>query len=475
LRKRILDIVQEALRPPLKILFAIEGRRLGLAKYPQIRVTPPGPKALEVLDRDRKVLSPYNRPFCYPFVAHTARDCIVRDVDGNEYIDFNSGLVAMNVGHCHPKVVEAIRRQAGEFMHYSYTDFYYPHVVELAEKFLPKTPGKFEKKVYFGNSGAESIEAAIKVTKWHTGKHRFLAFIGAFHGRTIGALSLTSSKPVQMARFFPTMPGVTHVPYPYCYRCAFKMTYPGCDYYCVDFIDEMILHRYVPPEEVAAFFFEPVQGEGGYVVPPPEYFQRLKKLADKYGILLVADEVQTGMARSGKWFAIEHWNVEPDVLCTSKAMAAGLSIGATVSKAEIMDWEAGAHCTTLAANPVACAAAMAVIDVIEEERLWENAAKQGDYIQKRFRELQGGSEMIGDVRGKGLMIGVEFVKNRQTKQPAGREVDEVLQKCFKKGVLAISGGDSTIRIAPPLTITRELLDAGLEILSEAIAEVEAGR
>jgi 4-aminobutyrate aminotransferase len=240
-------------------------------------------------------------------VAQRAKDCIVDDVDGNQYIDFNSGLVAMNVGHSHSKVVEAVRKQAGEFMHYSYTDSYYPHVVELAETFLRKTPGRFEKKLYFANSGAESIEAAIKVTKWHTGKHRFLAFISAFHGRTIGAVSLTSSKPTQVGRFFPMMPGVTHVPYPYCYRCPFKMTYSECGYHCVDFIDEMVLHRYVPPEEVAAIFFEPIQGEGGYVVPPEGYFQRLRKLADKYGILLVDDEVQTGMARSGRWFAIEHW------------------------------------------------------------------------------------------------------------------------------------------------------------------------
>lgn len=442
-------------------------------KYPNIKVEPPGPKALEWLERDKKVLAPYNRPFYYPFVAESGEGCIVRDVDGNEYIDFNSGIAVMNVGHCHPKVVQAVSEQVKKFMHYSYTDFYYPYVVRLAEKLTEITPGDFPKKFFFGNSGAEAVEAAIKVVKWHTRRPYLLAFIGAFHGRTMGAVSLTASKPIQKKYFFPMMPGVVHVPYPYCYRCVFNLTYPDCNFYCVDYIEDMVLKKFVPPEETAAIVFEPIQGEGGYVVPPPNYFQRLKKLADKYGILLVADEVQSGMGRTGKWFAVEHWNFEPDVLCMAKGIASGFSLGGIMAKAEIMDWEPGAHCTTFGANPVACAAAMAVIDVIKEENLLENATKQGEYALKRLKEMQEKYEIIGDVRGKGLMIGVELVRSKYTKEPAEEESHEVIKRCWKKGLVIITAGDSTVRIAPPLIITRELFDIGLDILESCIKEVES--
>ena len=405
-------------------------------------------------------------------VVDSAKDCIVRDVDGNEFIDFNSGVACMNVGHCHPKVVEAIKNQSERFLHYSNTDFYYPEIIELAKNLSEVAPLGGEKKVYFGNSGTEAIEAAVKLARWHTRKQLFLAFTGGFHGRTMGSLSFTASKTVQRSHFHPLMPGVTHVPYPYCYRCPFKQVYPGCDMYCVDYIDEQVLQKYVPPEDVAAVLFEPIQGEGGYVVPPPEYFPRLKRLADKYSILLIDDEVQAGMGRSGKWFGIEHWGIEPDILCTSKALASGLPIGATVAKASVMDWVGGSHASTFGGNPVACAAALAVFEVIKTENLLENANKQGAYVMKRMSELKDRSKVVGDVRGKGLMVGVELVENKVTKKPASHKVHELIRRSWKRGVAAITCGDSTLRIAPPLTISRETLDAALDILEDEILLLE---
>jgi 4-aminobutyrate aminotransferase len=405
-------------------------------------------------------------------VVESGSGCIVKDVDGNEYIDFNSGLACLNVGHNHPKVIAAIKNQCDRFLHYSNTDFYYREVIDLAEKLVEITPGKMEKKVFFSNSGAEAVEAAIKLVKWHTRKQLFISFINAFHGRTTGALSLTASKPAQRRYFFPLMPGAVHVPYAYCYRCPFKLTYPDCHYWCVDFIDEFVLQKYAPPEDVAALVFEPIQGEGGYVIPPPEYFQRIKKLADKYGFLLVDDEVQAGMGRTGKWFAIEHWNVEPDILCSAKALASGLPLGATVAKAKIMDWVGGSHASTFGGNPLSCVAANAVIDIIKEDRLLENATKQGTYILKRLEELKEGSEIVGDVRGKGLMIGIEMVEDKESKKPAARKANEIIIRSWKRGVVVITCGVSTIRIAPPLNITRELVDAALDILIDCVKEIE---
>jgi len=439
--------------------------------YPRIVVRPPGPKARELVKRDEAYISPSYVRF-YPLVIESGKDCILRDVDGNEYIDFNSGLVCLNVGHGHPKVINAIKNQCDRFLHYSNTDFYYREVVDLAEKVSEIMPGKFEKKVYFGNSGAEAVEAAVKLSKWHTRKHRFIAFVGGFHGRTLGALSLTGSKLVQRRYFFPMLPGITHVPYPYCYRCPFKLSYPDCDYWCVDFIDELVLQRYVPPEEVAGIVFEPIQGEGGYIVPPPEYFQRLKKLADKYGLILIDDEIQSGTGRTGRWFAIEHWKVEPDIVCIAKAVASGLPLGVTVARSRLMDWERGSHASTFGGNPLSCAAALAVINVIKEERLLENAEKQGNYIMKRLQDLKEECEIVGDVRGKGLMIGAEIVEDKETKSSGADKVKEIMMRCWKRGIAIITCGASTLRIAPPLTITRELVDASLEIIEDVIKEVE---
>ena len=445
-----------------------------MTNYPRIIVTPPGPKAREHIKRDERVISPSYMRF-YPLVVESGKGCIIRDVDGNEYIDLNSGLACLNVGQCHPKVVEAIKNQCDRFLHYSNTDFYYDEVIALAEELAEITPGNFEKKTFFSNSGTEAVEAAVKLAKWHTRKQLFIAFINAFHGRTIGAMSFTASKPAQRRYFFPLMPGVTHVPYPYCYRCPFKQTYPDCQYWCIDFIDEYVLQKYTPPEDVAAILFEPIQGEGGYIVPPPEYFQRLKKLADKYGLLLIDDEVQSGIGRTGKWFAIEHWNVEPDILCAAKALASGLPLGATIAKAKIMDWTGGSHASTFGGNPLSCAAAMAVIEVIKEERLLENATKQGTYILKRLEELSEERSIIGDVRGKGLMIGMEIVANKEDKKPAPDKASEIILRSWRRGVAVITCGVSTIRIAPPLNITRELVDSALDIMADVLKEVEKGK
>jgi 4-aminobutyrate aminotransferase len=442
-----------------------------MSTYPKIVVSPPGPKAREYVKKDEKLISPSYGRF-YPLVVESAKGCIVKDVDGNEFIDFNSGLVCMNVGHNHPKVVNAIKAQCDKFLHYSNTDFFYREVIDLADQLSKIAPGTSDKKVYFGNSGAEAVEAAAKLVKWHTRRQLFIGFISAFHGRTIGALSFTASKPAQRRFFSPLMPGVTHVPYPYCYRCPFKQTYPECKYYCIDFIDEQVLQKYVPPEDTAAMVFETIQGEGGYVVPPPEFFQRLKKLADKYGILLIDDEVQAGMGRTGKWFAIEHWGVEPDIIASAKGLASGMPLGATIARAKVMDWQPGSHASTFGGNPLSCVASLAVINAIREENLLENATKQGAYIMKRLEELKDSCSIVGDVRGKGLMIGMEVVEDKKTRKPAPDKVNEIMMRSWKRGVNVITCGASTMRVAPPLVITRELVDAALDIIEDATREVE---
>ncbi|MCW4022334.1 MAG: acetyl ornithine aminotransferase family protein [Candidatus Bathyarchaeota archaeon] len=442
-----------------------------MSDYPNIVVRPPGPKARALAKRDSIALSPSFTRY-YPLVIESGHDCIVKDVDGNEYIDFNSGLACLNVGHTHPTVVKAIKEQSDKFLHYSNTDFYYNQTVDLAEKLFDVTPGSFKKKVHFGNSGAEAVETAIKLAKWHTRKHQFIAFVGAFHGRTCVATALTASKPIQRRHYFPLVPGITHVPYPYCYRCPFKLSYPECNYYCVDFIEEQVLQKYVPPEEVAGFVFEPIQGEGGYVIPPPEYFQRIQKLADKYGLLMIADEVQSGIGRTGKWFAIEHWKTEPDIICSAKALASGLPLSATVARARLMDWEAGSHASTFGGNPLACVAGTEVLEIIKKEKLLENAEKQGNYIMKWLRDTKEEHEIVGDVRGKGLMIGVEFVEDKQTKNAGPDHAREVMLRCWRRGVAIVTCGVSTLRLVPPLTITRELVDSSLEIIGDVIKEVD---
>jgi 4-aminobutyrate aminotransferase len=444
----------------------------GKAPYPKIVVTPPGPKARELVRGDESLIS-RSMVRWYPLVAESGSGCIVKDVDGNEFIDFNSGLAVLNVGHCHPKVVSAITEQTKKLIHYSYTDFYYQPIIDLGNELTKITPGTFAKKVFFCNSGAEAVEAAMKMAKWHTRNSLFLAYTGAFHGRTLGSVSLTASKLVQRRHFFPLVPGVTHVPYPYCYRCPFHLSYPECHLWCVDFIEEEVLTKYIPAENVAAMFVESIQGEGGYVVPPDEYFMRLRKLLDKHNILMIDDEIQSGIGRTGKWFAMEHFNVIPNAVCVAKAIGSGLPIGALVSKDEFMDWEGGSHATTFGGNPVACAAGLAVIDVIRQERLLENATKLGAHLSTRLKEMQKKYPIIGDVRGKGLMMAAEIVKDPDTKE-FGRELSqEIMMKCFKRGLAIITSGKSTMRFVPPLVITRELLDAGLDVFEGVVKEVSS--
>jgi len=441
--------------------------------YPKIVVTPPGPKARGIVERDNALISPsFGR--AYPLAIKSGLGSIITDVDGNEFIDMNAGLAVCSVGHRHPKVIAAIKEQVDRFLHYSYTDFYYESYLNLGEILHDLIPGDFRKKFYYGNSGAESVEAAIKLARWHSRRQGILAYIGSFHGRTMGAVSLTGSKPAQRRYFSPLVPGVEHIFYPYCYRCPFNLECPDCGFKCVSYIDDYLFHKFVPPEEVAMVVAEPIQGEGGYIVPPKGYFRELKKLLDEHGILLAMDEVQTGIGRTGKWFGIEHFDAVPDIVCMAKGIAAGLPLGVTASRADLMDWTPGSHASTFGGNPVSCAAAQAVIGVIKEEKLLENAEKQGSYIMKRLEEAMDDHPMMGDVRGAGLMVGVELVKDKGTKEPAKEETVDVMMRCFRKGVAIVNCGVSTIRMMPPLVITRDLVDASLEIFLECLGEVEAG-
>jgi 4-aminobutyrate aminotransferase len=441
--------------------------------YPKIKVTPPGPKAKKIVERDAAVISPsFGR--AYPLVIERGEGNIVIDVDGNEFIDMNAGLAVCSVGHSHPKVIKAIKDQVDKFIHYSYTDFFYDGYVNLSEVLHDLVPGKHKKKFFYGNSGAEAIEAAMKVSRWHSQRQGLLAYIGSFHGRTMGAVSLTASKPHQRRRFSPLVPGVEHIFYPYCYRCPFHLECPDCNYACVDYIDEYLFHKYVPAEEVAMLLAEPIQGEGGYVVPPDGYFKKLKKLLDENGILFAVDEVQSGIGRTGKWFAIEHWGVVPDIVCMAKGIAAGMPLGVMASRADIQDWTPGSHASTFGGNPVSCAAALAVIDIIKSEKLLENSRREGAYIKKRLEEMMETHPMMGDVRGKGLMVGVELVKDKDTKEYAKQETEDVMMECFRQGLAIVNCGVNVIRWMPPLTITRDLVDPSLEIFEKSLSKVEKG-
>jgi len=432
----------------------------------------PGPKAASYVARDKEAVSPsYTRS--YPFVMDQGEGSLAWDVDGNRYIDFNAGIAVAATGHAHPRVVKAIQEQAAKFIHMAGTDFYYRVQIELAEKLNSLVPGDGPKQVFFTNSGTEAVEAALKLARYHTGRPHILAFLGAFHGRTMGAVSLTASKVLQRRGFTPLLPGVTHIAYGYCYRCAYNLEYPSCDIACVDYIESTVFKQLVPADEVAAIFVEPIQGEGGYIVPPPEYHVRLKGLAEKYDILFVADEIQMGMGRTGKWFSIEHWGVVPSITTIAKGIASGMPLGAMVAKKELMDWPFGAHGTTFGGNPVSCAAASATIQVIEEEGLIENAARMGQRMIDAAQEMQRRHSVIGDVRGKGLIVGLELVKDRETKEPAHDLRDEVVDRAFKKGLLILGCGPSTVRFVPALTIEADIVDEALAIFEEALKEAEA--
>jgi 4-aminobutyrate aminotransferase len=428
----------------------------------------PGPRARSIIARDARVVSPsYTRS--YPLVAARGEGAMVEDVDGNRFLDFSAGIAVVATGHCHPRVVQAIQKQAARLIHMSGTDFCYEEMVALAEALEKISPGGVERRVSFGNSGAEAIEGCIKLARYATGRDKIIAFYGSFHGRTLGALSLTARKAVQRRGFGPLVPGVAHAPYPYCYRCPFGCAPENCAVECVQHIENTILKTIAPPEETAAIVVEPVQGEGGYVVPPKKFFDELTRVARKHGILLVLDEVQSGMGRTGRMWAAEHFGVVPDIFAVAKGIASGLPLGATVARADLMTWPPGAHASTFGGNPVASAAALVTIALLEES-LVENAARMGEYLMDRLRGWASRFSIVGEVRGLGLMIGIELVRDQSTKEKAPELRDRVVQRAFEGGLLVLGAGDNTIRLCPPLVITRDQCDFAVDTLEACLKE-----
>jgi 4-aminobutyrate aminotransferase len=430
----------------------------------------PGPKAQALIARDNAVISP-SYPRGYPFVMDHGRGTEVWDVDGNRFLDFEAGIAVASTGHSHPQVVKAIQDQTEKFIHIS-SDFYHEKWITLAEKLAEIAPWSGPSACFMTNSGTESVESAIKLARYHTGSTQFIGFLGAFHGRTMGAVSFTASKAHYKNGFFPLMNGVVHVPFPNPYRPVLQRR-PGMGQgeTVVAFIEDEILGRLMPGEDVAGILVEPIQGEGGYIYPPDDFFPALRKLCDKYDILLIVDEVQSGMGRTGKWWAIEHYGVEPDILLTAKGIASGMPLGAMVTRKELMDWPKGSHGNTFGGNPVSCSAALATIQLIEEQYL-ENTRVVGAYCKEALEELQAKHASIGDVRGKGFMLGVEFVQDRESKHPAESLRDDVVYKAFERGLLLLGCGKSVIRVTPPLSTTKSEVDEAMLILDEAISLAE---
>src|SRR5438067_791472 len=417
---------------------------------PEIKTPLPGPKAAALIERDSKAMSPsFTR--AYPFVMERGQGCWVTDVDGNRFLDLTAGIAVVTTGHSHPKVVAAIKEQAERFLHMSGTDFYYSSEIELAERLenriLPGTPAR----VFFTNSGAEAIEGAMKLARYATGRPSYIAFIGAFHGRTFGALSLTASKASQRRRFAPLLSSVFHAPFPTASRGVTTDQ-------TIERIEELFA-TVAPPESVAAVFVEPIQGEGGYLVPPDDFLPRLRELTGRYGILLVADEVQSGMGRTGNLLAVEHWDVEPDIVCLAKGIASGLPLGAFIARAEQMSWPPGSHGSTFGGNPIACAAGLVTLDLLEEG-LMENAAKVGDQMQDGLREIAATHPQVTDVRGRGLMQAIELKTADQAAQ--------LVQTAFERGLLLLTAGTRAVRICPPLVIDRDEAATALEIITSAL-------
>jgi 4-aminobutyrate aminotransferase len=435
---------------------------------PHILTPLPGARAAEVIERDARVVSPsYTRD--YPLVAARGEGAMIEDVDGNRFLDFNAGIAVASTGHCHPKVVEAIEEQSKRLIHMSGTDFYYENMVQLAEKLASIAPGVGPHRVYFGNSGTEATEAAMKLARYHTGRDKFIAFTGSFHGRTMGALSLTGSRVVQRKGFGPLVPGVYHAQFPDPYRRPDGMTADDYAVSCVRFIEDELFRTIVPAEEVAGIVVEPIQGEGGYLIPPKAFHQELRRLADRHGILLIFDEVQSGMGRTGKMWASEHFGVVPDIFTTAKGIASGLPLSAMIARAEVMDWGPGAHASTFGGNPVAVASALATIELLEGE-LIANAAQVGAHILDRMRDWPKRFQHVGDVRGLGLMIGFELVQDQRNKERAPQLRDRIRDMAFERGVLVLGAGRNTIRLCPPLVITRDQADFAIDTLEECLKQ-----
>lgn len=430
----------------------------------------PGPKARAIVERDQAVISG-SYPRGYPFVMDHGRGTEVWDVDGNRFLDFSAGIAVVSTGHSHPQVVKAIQQQAEKFIHIS-SDFYHIKWVELGEKLNQIAPFADPAVSFMTNSGTESVEAAIKLARYYTGRNQFIGFTGGFHGRTMGALSFTASKSMYHKGFYPMMGAVVHAPFPDPYH-PILLSLPGEDYgnTVVRYIEEEIMGHILPPDDIAAILVEPIQGEGGYIVPPASFFPALRQLCDRYDILLIADEVQSGVGRTGKWWSIEHFGVEPDIITSAKGIASGLPLGAMIAKKKIMTWPKGSHGNTYGGNPISCAAALATLDLVGSQYL-KNAQETGEYTLDALQEIQTRHPIIGQVRGIGLMIGVEFVKDQKTREPAVHFRDEVVDRAFERGLLTLGCGKSTLRISPPLSTNRAEIDEGLHILEEAISLTE---
>jgi 4-aminobutyrate aminotransferase len=437
---------------------------------PHIKTALPGPKARALIERDKSVVSPsYTRS--YPLVIERGSGATVEDVDGNVFLDCAAGIAVNSTGHSHPEVVKAIVAQAEKFLHMSGTDFYYEPQVRLAEELAAVTPIHGGVRSFFGNSGTEAIEACLKLARYASGRQNVIAFLGGFHGRSMGSLALTASKAIQRRGFGPLVPGVYHAPYPDRYRCPLGSTSETCAAACVDFIEQQIFTHLVSPDEVAAVVVEPIQGEGGYIVAPDEFLQRLRELTKKHGILLVLDEVQSGMGRSGRMFAVEFAGVEPDMIAIAKGIASGLPLGVAVARSGLMAWPPGAHASTFGGNPVSCAAALATIKLLRD-CLVQNAAEVGGHLMGGLMALAGRHRLIGDVRGRGLMVGVELVRDRETKERATEERDRVVAAAFERGLLLLAAGRNAVRFSPPLVLTRAEADTAVQIFDEALTEVE---
>ena len=436
---------------------------------PEIKTALPGPKAKQMLERDERFISPsYTRS--YPLVMNRGYGAMVEDVDGNVFLDFNAGVAVCALGHAHPEIAEAIAKQASEFTHISGTDYYYPHQTALAEKLIEVTPGDFAKKVHYGNSGAEAMEAALKAAIYSTGRQKFIAFRGAFHGRTFGTLSLTASKFTQRKGFGPQVLDVTHVPYANPIRFPLeRRAGESVGLRVARYIEQTIFRTTVPPDDCAAIVVEPVQGEGGYVVPDADFLPELRRICDEHGIALIVDEVQSGVGRTGKLWAIEHFGVTPDIICMAKAIGGGIPLGVTLAREDLMRWHVGAHASTFGGNPVAIAAALKTLEIIENG-VMQNAAEIGSYMMDRLRELKDKHEIIADVRGLGLMIGIEIVRDRETMEPWADLRDKVVLECFNRGLILQGAGESAIRFSPPLIIDREQADFAIDTVEAAIEQ-----
>ncbi|MGA7921900.1 MAG: acetyl ornithine aminotransferase family protein [Candidatus Acidiferrales bacterium] len=440
------------------------------SKLPHLVTVLPGPKAKALVERDHQVVSPsYTRD--YPLVAKIGRGATIEDVDGNTFLDFAAGIAVVATGHCHPEVVAAIQKQAAQLIHMSGTDFYYPNMVELAEKLASIAPGPDPKRVYFGNSGAEAIEAAIKLVKFHTKRDKLIAFHGAFHGRTMGALSLTASRAVQRKGFGTLLSGVFHMPFPDTYRGTYGIRAEHASGDSLSYLENELFRRRVDPDEVAGIFIEPVQGEGGYLPAPAEFLQGLQRICRKHGIMLVADEVQSGMGRTGKWWASDHAGIEPDIICTAKGIASGMPLSAVIARASVMNWTPGAHASTFGGNPVCIAASLATIGLLERNYI-ANAMRMGEFMMRQTADWTERHKIVGEVRGRGLMIGVEFVRDQKTKERAPDLRNRIVQMAFHKGLLVLGSGDTTLRLCPPLLIDEEQASFALKTLDQIISEVE---